>query len=328
MSIEQQLQQHFHRRAEKLACPVEIDDQVQKKVQSLIYTNDAQKTKMTSCRLPIFSMIAIVILLLSGFAFASTQLLFKANKDNHSYEFYADPTLTLQHITGKEIRESLNYVKSQLAIDETAVVYLSDFAKEKHPLIKKNPLISVSNPYIETNFTHWNNTLDQALSEYNLPADLLDEYAFVGGKFGYPLFPNSITPSEDQLINSLRKEAKETGTKLVWQKITPSASPTTAYTSIYKNNDGDEVYVTMELFPEGPIRVESFANEAMAYEQLSINDKEAFYIHSQNFFSETDQYQDLFWMESVNRQTVVYRIGTTSIHLSREDLVSIANHMK
>lgn len=327
MSIEQQLQQHFHKHAEKLHIPTEIDNKIQKVLQTQHFAADSNVKRKSSRRFSRFALIAIVVLLLSGFAFATTQLLFNTYNEKVSYSYYVDSTLTLQHITGEEIRDALNYVKSQLEVGETAVVYLTDYAKEKHPLIQQYPLLSVTNPYTEKDYKHWQTSLTQVLHGYKLPESLLNTYSFVGGHSGYPLYSNGITPNMDQLTDSLRKEAKETKSKLVWKKIVPENSPITAYTSIYKHSNGDDVYITMELYPDEPLMVESFTSEAMTNGQINIDGKEAFYSHSKNIFSDTDEYQDLFWMENIDGQTVIYRIGTTSVQLTQEDLIQIAKHM-
>lgn len=326
MSIEQQLHLHFHKQAEKLKCTKEIDVQIQNIYQSHIHDHHIKKDKTSPRRISRLMIVAMVILLLCGFAYASTQLLFKTSEGSVNYEFYTDSTLTLQQISGNEIRESLDYVKQQLATGESAVVYLADYANEKHPFIKENPLLFVSNPFIDTNYDSWKATLEQSLPEYTLPTNLPDSITFVGGKKGYPI-GNEITPDQKQLVEVLIKEAKDTGSKIVWQETSSSTSPITAFTTIYKNANDEEIYITMEIFPKDLVKVESYTNEAITHNQLDIHGKPAFYTNSMNFFSKTDYYQDLFWIKSNNDQTVVYRIGTESINLTQNELVYIANLM-
>jgi hypothetical protein len=117
---------------------------------------------------------------------------------------------------------------------------------------------------------------------------------------------------------------------LVWERINYDRQDNwPSFTLIYSNPNLDEIFVSLEILPEDIKQIDQFTPSSTAYEAFDVNGIEASYIENNaTFLSKTDYYQELFWIENLNDQTVIYRVVTDSLGVTKEELLSIALNME
>jgi hypothetical protein len=329
MSIEIELKREFRKSAEAMKCPKHFDVHVH-----TLYRNYMERKSVAFRRFTFTgktlrtAAIALLVVVLAGFIYGSTQLLFKTSTQNINIELAADSKLVLKHTSGKAIRQSLDDVRRQLAVGESAIVYFTDLAKEDYPLFRKYPILPVSNPYLYSDLEQWTTLLSERNLVFKQPSHLPASYTFAGGKQELPL-GGTITPTSYGLIGELRKNAEETGNSVVWRKIALDAATIPAFTSIYKNDHQEEIYVSMQVVPATNVDIRGLTGNQTTSENVKVNERDAFYTNNNNqMLSKTDVYQDLVWLESEHDRTIVYRVSSGSLTVTKDELLQIAQSMR
>src|SRR5690606_5779675 len=200
MSIEKQLSEAFKHNEASLQCPPSLDNRIMAEYEQAAMDKGRNVKMMKKGRLPKVALIAIIVVLLCGFAYGS-KFLFSNATDKLSYQLYSSDAFHLKEETFQNARATLKEVRSQLLPGETAVVYLPE-------IIKDVPLYGVFNPDYNTDIHEWQQVLEEQGVTEKLPASLLDGvYQFEGGALNNLFYP-LIGWDQDELLAEMEAEKK------------------------------------------------------------------------------------------------------------------------
>jgi hypothetical protein len=64
-------------------------------------------------------------------------------------------------------------------------------------------------------------------------------------------------------------------------------------------------------------------------DKVGVAGLEGYYtVNNQYVLSDTGYMQDINWLEQVNDQTIIYHVSSPSKHVTKEDLLLVANNLK
>ncbi|XEC94729.1 hypothetical protein AB6A23_26165 [Paenibacillus tarimensis] len=322
MSIERQLTETYKVKAQESTPSAEFDARVWRRVAGHMNERGISMRGKKNIWLR-NALIALVLLVVVGF---SSQMLFQAGDDRFSMRFAIQESSRYDAELARQVREQLQQVKSGLQTGETAVVYSPEWAALFPPLKEmKIPVTTVSNLREITDLNEWIKILEQNEPEYRLPTET--SLTFAGGIADYP-FGGFVSMDQLAYGKQLLEEYKRTGQKPAWIVAERGDAPSLhVFTSFYVNERQEEISVTMELVLE-KIVMEGIVQSGVEEIRLN-NGTTAYYISTDRFvYSETDKYQELFWLETLEDTTVVYKIGTVSESVTKEELVKLAETME
>lgn len=228
--------------------------------------------------------------------------------------------------SSSKIYRDLKEVEAELEVGESAIVYLPELAK-LYTMNKKQALVVVSNPYIITDFSKWETILARNTAKYKLPPARSTGLFFVGGK-EEPPFGGFISLESRKWLPELEKESEKMNGKAVWRKLVDKpANQPRIYTTVYQNEQQDEIYVSMQFIDqETDFKI---ATSNLENEEININGVKAHYFNTQPFFfSDSDRVQEIQWLETFEDYTLMYSVGSISPTLTKEELLRIAHELK
>lgn len=326
MSIEHQLKKEFQVNSKNVVCPSSVDSQMKDIFRK--YREEGQReTRVARKWKPSYAaIIAVLFVLLSGFAYAGGKLLFQENNGNVSISVTAFEKLNLEQAKLNKISHALSDVKVQLKSGETAVVYFADLEKEE--LFRKLPLLPVAKPEVTTNLDAWKTILSNNNIANTLPDTLLGTFRFAEGMEGGPFGP-SIGPEAGELLKEMKAESKKTGQDVLWRRTAaPLNMPIEPFTSVYRNKQQETIYVTVESVKE-KVDVKLMTPDSTKYDELDINGSKAHYFKNENFLFFTSQfYQEISWVEGSGTATTIRRVGSDSPAVTKEQLAEAAKAIK
>ena len=324
MSIERQLRQAFRKHADTISPPPAVDAAISAAyLRHRVEKSEVKRMKMRK-RLSRAAVAALVIAVLSGFAYAGSKLLFEQEKGHVGLKYRAVEQFTIPKETAERIRFQLNAVKEQLEPGEKAVVYLKDM-KIVEPL-GLDPVLGVDKPEPVASLEAWQAMLTDTGAVAELPSELLNgTYHFAEGFVGYP-FLGALGLSAMELVPELAAESEATGQAAVWREYVPDDLPVTGYTTVYRNGE-HTIYFTVDPIAE-PLRFEAMMSGDAALEQVQVDGAEAAYTRNENsLFADSGVYQEITWLEEREGRTVIHSVGTDSDAVSKEQLLEAAGSL-
>jgi len=324
MSTERELRQAFRAHADSIVPPPAVDAAVAAMYRGhAMGRKGATRMKMRK-RLSRAAIAALVIAVLSGFAYAGGKLLFEQEKGHVGMAYRAVETFAIPEETLDRIRGHLNAVKEQIEPGEQAVVYLQDM-KIVVPF-GLDPILGVAKPDPVTSLKAWQAALADSVADARLPGELPDgEYRFAEGFEGYP-FGSALGLAAMELVPELAEESEATGQAAVWREIASGDAPISGYTTTYRNGE-HAIYYTVEAVTE-PIRLEAMMGKSAALEQVQVNGDEAAYTRNESFlYTDSGLYQEIAWLTEREGRTIIHRIGTDSNLVTKEQLLEAASFM-
>jgi hypothetical protein len=132
----------------------------------------------------------------------------------------------------------------------------------------------------------------------------------------------------------LKLKTMATSGKMAWQKaeaedyasrglITPQL--------IYTNPNKDQIEVNYTVKPPGieSMNFMGLVGDSSTAEKVLIANLEGYYtVNNQYIFNNTGYLQDINWLEQVDGQTIIYHVSSPSKHVTKEDLLLVANNLK
>nr|WP_306220325.1 DUF4367 domain-containing protein [Cohnella sp. WQ 127256] len=98
------------------------------------------------------------------------------------------------------------------------------------------------------------------------------------------------------------------------------------FTTLYRDGHQDVIKVSMEIIKQ---KMKFVGVVDGTQEKVTVNGQEALYSASDKFlYSETNEYQSLTWVETLEDKSVVYSVGSSGKQITKEKLVAIAESMK
>lgn len=316
MSISDQLVEQYRAKATEIKAPAN-----QRQVyRELFERQQAMKSTRMLRRRPILAIgVAIVALaVIAGFT-SYTWTHYGDNRVKVEFSQTTGEALSIEQ--SQRIHQRLASVQAQLGNGETAVVYLPDILRF-FPELKGMEILAVTNPVATTDYEAWDNTLvDRDENVKRLPNGVLGFDFVRGQKEGY--FGGSISPEALKLLPEMRSESEAQGGTDVWRRVEAYTDmPFPTYTSIYRNPSQDEIFISTQWFNQkGGYRGVTGATEL---EKIEVNGMEVQYKLEEPFiFSDTSRLQSLQWVETFEDRSLIYTVGTPSLTLAKEDLISV-----
>ncbi len=321
MSIEEQLQQAFRAHANTISPPPAVDAAVAAMYRGQAMGRRGVMYRMKSRRMSRIAIAALAVVVLSGFAYAGSKLLFQQEKGNVGLSYRAIEEFTIPSETLESIRIHLNEVKEQLEPGERAVVYMEDLKIVRR--IGMDPILGVDNPVRITTLEAWQSKLAEAGAGITLPNALLGgTYSFAEGFEGYP-HGSALGVSALELLPELEAESRETGRDVIWRQTDAADIPFQGYTTTYRNGD-EQIHYTVEPMKE-KMKIESIMNGMAVLEKVQVDGYEAAYTYNDNsMFTDSHVYQEIAWLEEQEGQTLIHRVGSDSGGVTKEQLVEAA----
>lgn len=320
MSIEKQLKHEYVRASDALRCPSEVDEMVHSRWKQ---QNGAQPWYRARIPRRVIG-VALSLMLFTGFAYSTQQLLFSEHRDGFFWEVASDSRLKLSPEVIAGVREQLEEVRQQLPVGETAYVYLPELQE----LLPGEGMLSISNPELESNYASWKQNLQQlGGAVLEVPEQLPGGFEFNTGMNAYAFYEGSI--SDFELIQSIKEEAEQSGDGLVWCLIGAGQDPLFPnYTTTYVDASGKHIYITASPFSQEAIGIKTIIPESSNYENVTVNGETAHYIvNDQSIMSPTQLAKSVSWTHEEDGKTVMYAVITDSAQVSKEQLVAAAESL-
>ncbi len=266
----------------------------------------------------------VVVLMLCGFTYGAVKL-YEVELGGVRMQVMSDQSLQLTQISGEELRQMVEHVRSELLPGETAVMYVEPFTRERHQLLRDTPGLGVSNPVKYTDWTAWSAMMKSGTEGITLPAALGEQFEFTAGIQDYPLI-SSFGLQGKEALDQLRADAGRNGTSMSWTKVDTRDLPTDPLTSFYRAANGEEIYITIELLGSDVVGMSQYNNN-QAFDVAQIGDVEVYYTDSLHFLSDTGHVQTVVWMVDDGEQIMNVHIGTYSRVITKEQLLAIADEV-
>jgi hypothetical protein len=335
MSIENQLKLAFKQSAVHLKQPHQLDA----RIEQLFDVHSQAKGKSTKWfskqhKFARVLIIAACFLIFSGFAYAST-LIYHLNLNNINIAATKDSQFNFTQQQMDEIIGSRNEVKNQLSPGESAFVFIAELDKIKVPGFSDGPgmgLNRVSNPQSYSDINQWKELTKASIAAFKTPTLLPAGFTFAKGEIEehYGIGPDD----QNKYYQMLKEKAMAASGKMAWQKAEPedySSHGLITPQLIYTNSNNDQIDVNYTVKPPGTENMNFIATmgDSSTVDKVRVADLEGYYtVNNQNVFSDTGYMQDINWLEQVNGQTIIYHVSTPSKHVTKEDLLLVANNLK
>jgi hypothetical protein len=324
MSLEQKLKMEYKKQAER----VEVSKSLDTKILHLFDEHrNSNKSRGSIFRGPKLVIAVLTFMLLVGFGYAGSQLLSSINMGDAIIEVSKDKHLDLEEVSPDQIRKDIQYVKEQLQAGESALVYISEFKKEKHRFYNELPGFIVTNPLIEKDYDESLKLLETEFSNVHHPEKLLRSYSFAGAFKGSPLEGGKLL--EDlEVFNVLSEKAKKENKRMLWEKLNARDPIIPAYTLIYSIPQGGNIYLTLEKIPNTKAKLKMAISEATTFEEVTINDQKGYYFKNpEQFLIPTGEYQEMKWIKKLGDETIIYSLASDTLTLSKDELMLIVKEV-
>ncbi|WP_419875220.1 hypothetical protein [Candidatus Pristimantibacillus sp. PTI5] len=316
MPIEQELREAYKRSANMVMRPEQLDARISRQyaVQSIQKHLKKRASKKTWA---IRIIVACVLLTSVGF---SAPYLFQLKDKLIEYNVLPNRMNAYDNNLAEQVRESIDLAKQEMQIGERGLYY-SDNLKKLLPKTKLSPFLLITKPYVWEDQREWEEELTGA-ADLHLPGSLTDSLTFIGGQKEQP-FGGFLSLDDMAFVKELELRSQERQRAETWMLLPKRAIEEFVFTTMYESEADNRINITMEVFRDKTtIQMLSDFNEQ---EQIRIGDQPATFVHSENFlFSNTDQYRALSWLDSRERDTVMYTVGSPAEDMTKLELIHIA----
>jgi hypothetical protein len=338
MSIDKQLKLGLKQTASQLSYPPGLDEHVYE-----LFEKHAMKkaSPRVAPRRKSWSRIAIIaasLLLFSGVAYASA-ILYKLQTTNLSIEVTEGTELHFSDTQLKQIRESIHEARQQLAPGESAFVYIAELDRIKLPGAPSGlGLMKVNQPAPYPDMKIWLELLNTTgnFSGIKIPVELPHGFTFNHGELESP---TGMLDAVDmaKYYKPLQQQAAEANQAMAWQKAqardigTKQDFITESPRLIYVNSSQDQIEISYSVTPTASKNtdVKIKTSPSTTSEKLQVAGYDAFYtLNSNSFLSDTGVVKDIHWLEQKDGRTIDYHVSSSSLNVSKEDLLLVANHMR
>lgn len=332
MSIEEKLRAEFRRRSEHVHAPVQPRAKV-----LFAFRNDAlhnrhpasQRKRGSMGRHAVIWIAALAIL--AGFTYGGGKLLFHQQIGLWGMELRSGGEgMDLDKEMAREIYSSVQSVREQLQPGESAFVYLDVLAKSSHPLYRSLPIVGVRQPERITDRHQLEELLMQNGIRRSMPFELPRGFEFEYAYEGMPVL-SPIGTEGMRLKTMLRDEIEATGKRVAWMRIEMQGQDKQrAYTWMYAGSANARLSVTAEAISRKEITYNGIVPDTAEVEEIEINGAKGLYTSNERYpFAESLYYQELSWTRANEDEIqIVYRIGTDSRDVTREELLEIARYIE
>lgn len=323
MSIEKQLKHEYVRASAALSCPSEVNEMVHSRWKQ---RNGAKPWYRARISRRVIG-VALSLMLFTGFAYSTQQLLFSEHRDGFFWEIAKDSTIQLDPAFIADIHQQLDGIRQQLAAGQFAHVYLSDLEKNISG-VESSGLISIGNPELQTDLEAWRSVLQQAgVNPLGVPDQLPNGFIFQSG-MNTGAF-HEVVIADIPLVQELKHEAKQAEDGVAWRLMEAGveAQPG-SYTTTYVNAAGEHIYVTVNEFPEDIVGFTMITPESTDYEGLDIHGETAHYIvNNQSFLSPTQLAKTVSWLHKESGRSAMYTVTTDVDRVTKEQLIAAAESL-
>ncbi len=241
-------------------------------------------------------------------------------------EYRQTVSQALDRALSSQIHERLAAIEDQLGAGESAVVYVPELP-DIFPEMKGIELISVAKPAAITDSRAWENAVAGREEKMKRLPEGFRGFHFENGRLG-GRYGGEVSPESLKLLPELREESAARGGETVWRKQAASTEETVSVlTAIYRNDDGEEAYVSVQRF-ERKAKLK-FVMAVTGAEEIDVNGMTVRYSLAEPFFfSGSNRSQQLQWVETLEDRSLLYTVGSASSVLTKNELVEVMKGLK
>ncbi|GAA0382469.1 hypothetical protein [Bacillus horti] len=337
MSLENQLKQELISIEKQIEIPVTLKEQVYNSIDDHLANEgkafQRSMRKKGFSRAPVVTVIAIAIVLFSGFFIADAI-------ERNTYKFYtnnADPIVIsyadYNYDYSEEQLEKVKQIQEQLLPGEAAIIYNPDFSFEVKlsydPELNRpasmvfSAFRKVNQLIYYTDITTWLSVLGSEFHEMKIPDRLPRGYSFEHGTIESEFY-GSMGDGESEAIDKLKE--KEELMAWDWVKID---NQLVRPTLTYKNSKNDRIEFSSDLVNLIEHYEMTFPETTMV-ESIIVNGLEMVYSIDADLGAKEHSLnrQALFWIEKQEEEYYSYRISSESQSVTKKDLILMAKHMQ
>jgi hypothetical protein len=335
MSIEDQLKLEFKQAAEQIKRPPELDRRIEQAFEALIRKKASSSHWLF--RHNKYARVAILgfcLLLFTGVAYASSAL-YILHENRVNLEASSDPQFNFTAEEAKQIIGAITEVRSQLALGDSALVYIAALDKIKLSGAFKAGLSRVNNPQPYTDINQWKELTKNTFADLKIPTLVPNGFAFAKGELESPLGNIGLAVYQ-KYYPVLKKKAAVAKSNVAWQKAgSEAANQEKAMTEIprlvYVNQNQDQIEISYTLVPKSDknILIKRSLGGSSTAEKVHVADYDAYYtVNTNNFMTDTGMMKTVNWMEQRDGQTIIYNVSTPSMNVTEDELLLVANHLQ
>lgn len=329
MSIERQLSEAFKRNEARLECPPSLDARIMADYRRVMDKRGLLHMKKKR-RLPKAAMIALVVVLLCGFAYGGTRMLFSDSLGQFAIRVQTNDAFHLEPEALEHARTSIKEVQERLAPGETAVVYLPDVFAE---MPGDPPAIGATKLQWISDAEQWRAYLEERGLTGVVPDAVgqgQEAYRFSAGAANSP-FHFAMGMDALDLLKEMQAESGLAEGELPLWRVTDNSGEQAIsfYTTLFRNADGEGIYLTLEVVNgDYSIKKDIYTAPSTEYEEMELNGLKAHYTKNvQSLFGESNILQAVSWIEEKDGSTIVYQVESDSSGMIKERLIEIAQSL-
>ncbi|MFX3635828.1 MAG: hypothetical protein ACE3L7_28040 [Candidatus Pristimantibacillus sp.] len=329
MSIENKLTEAYKQKTTAMIRPKELDARIIQQYDEHIRSRERGAVTMRTKKPFIMKLVfatVVAAVIITGF---SSSIWFKASDERVTIEQHSQEVEPIDAVLQEKLRGQMEQIKSELQVGESAILYSSEL-EQLDSIYKERPILPVTNPVIQTNYEQWRSLLEERVPQLKLPDLLAAGLTFNSGK-EEGIMGKGISIENFSLIEELQAESKANGKSMVWRKVEDiDHGHFQAFTTLYTNDNQDQIYIMMELFNDKTFIRGSMKNAS--FEEVSLdNGMTGHYLEAtpqQDLIYGLDHARSLMWLDTQEDMTIVYTIGSGETNVSKEELITVANSLE
>lgn len=327
MSIEGQLKREFASYKQNAAVPEQLETRITASFEQYYKPQKQQR----GARRPLrgTARIAVVLcgLMLFGGAVYGAERLWAVTYGSTGIEVVINEDYVEPAEFGKQTRQVIKDIQNQLAVNESAMLYVSQPNGSYGILL-------VNRPQLFSDINSWRKEIEPITGKLAVPGSLPEGYHFAQGTSDSQI---GITDNSwlKKYTNVLTRRLKQ-GEHYAWIKsfnVPNRLAGTISPQLVYKGPAGENDAIVVKYSPVGSgaqIRSDVGANTVV--EELKVGSEDALYVVNQDTFesSESGYYAYIRWIElrEDNDKNIMHEVSTESPDVSKETLLKFAEGLR
>ncbi|WNS45862.1 hypothetical protein [Paenibacillus sp. MMS20-IR301] len=326
MSIESQLKREFASFKQNTVMPEQLETRL---AASFGQTYRPEKKRRAIGQLRGTARIAVILcgIMLFGGAVYGAERLWAVTYGTTGIHVNVNSKYNEPEAFGKQTRQVIEDIQSQLSVNESAMLYVSE------PSGGYNMLM-VNRPQLFTDIKSWKESVEPVTGKLAIPDVLPEGYHFARGMSDSLI---GITDNSwlKKYTNVLTKRLKP-GEHYAWIKsfnVPNQLAGTVSPQLVYEGSKGGQDSIIVTYSPSGPdAQIRFDVTAATKVEEFKVNFTDALYVVNQQSYemSSTGYYACIRWIElrKDKEKNILHEVRTESRGISKETLLQFAEGLR
>ncbi|MFF2480985.1 hypothetical protein [Paenibacillus sp. NPDC058071] len=317
-----QLTQQYKLQASKIQPPTGHEQRI-RQMYDKQFNNRSRARGIRSSKLYKAAVVSLIVAVVSGF---TGYYYLKISDERIDIRYNQSASTAFDTAESARTYGVLSEARDQLAVGETAIVYVPELAK-RFPGHEEMALIAVSQPEPIVDHEAWKTVVSEQIAG-NEPIPLtVGEWTFDRGQKQAP-YGGNIDIAQQHLLQELKQESASKNGAAAWKKApwTKDDPFPNVLTAFYRNGSQTELYVSVTIIEQNTEqRINSSLLES---EELNLEGVRAYYLRTEPFmFSKSNKLQEVTWVESRDNYSLIYSVGSDSDAIEKTELESLAHEL-